>query len=109
MTCSPAGGFAIENRALVGLTEAMANGLGADGVLQNLVETPRWKLCQAHSAGVSILEKGEKGVEVSRWRAAAGRWSSYRGDVMSREPGSYLPLSGIALFSILSFKALRSS
>jgi two-component sensor histidine kinase len=61
----------------------MANQPNADIVLQKLVDTAL-ELCRAQSAGVSILEKGTSG-DVFRWRAVAGPWSAYRGELMPRE------------------------
>src|SRR5215469_4615114 len=73
-----------ENRALVELIDVMAHQSEADSVLQRLVEIAL-RLCQADSAGVSILERDKKGREVFRWRAAVGQWFIHRGDVIPRE------------------------
>jgi two-component sensor histidine kinase len=75
--------YEIESRALAELMTAMANQPNADGVLQKLVDTAL-ELCRVQSAGVSILEKGTNG-DVSRWRAVAGPWSAYRGELMPRD------------------------
>jgi GAF domain-containing protein len=40
------------------------------------------ELCRAQSAGISILEKDANGDDVFRWRAVAGPWSIYRGELM---------------------------
>jgi two-component sensor histidine kinase len=75
--------YEIESRALAELMTAMANQPHADSVLQKLVDTAL-ELCRAQSAGISILEKGANG-DVFRWRAVAGPWSAYRGELMPRE------------------------
>lgn len=75
--------YEVESRALAELMTAMANHPDADGVLQKLVDSAR-ELCRAQSAGISILEKGGNG-NVFRWRAVAGPWSAYRGELMPRE------------------------
>lgn len=78
--------YEADSRAIAALMDVMANAsgqAGADAVLQRMVETAV-ELCQAHSAGVSLLEK-ENGVEIVRWRAAAGAWGSYVGGFMPRE------------------------
>ncbi len=72
-----------ENRALVALMAAMADQPDPDSVLQKLADTAL-EVCHAQSAGISILEKGANG-DVFRWRAVAGPWSVYRGDLMPRE------------------------
>jgi len=78
--------YEADSRAIAALMDVMANAsgqAGADAVLQRMVETAL-DLCQAHSAGVSLLEM-ENGVEIVRWRAAAGAWGSYVGGYMARE------------------------
>jgi len=75
--------YEIESRALAELMTAMANHPNADDVLQKLAAAAT-KLCRAQSAGLSILEKGANG-DVFRWRAVAGPWSAYRGELMPRE------------------------
>ena len=81
-----------ENCALTRLMEAAANpppSAGISGsqrasyVLQQLAEMAL-ELCQAHSAGISILEQ-EGGREVFRWRAAAGRWSVHCDETIPRD------------------------
>ncbi|HMA51515.1 MAG TPA: GAF domain-containing protein [Magnetospirillaceae bacterium] len=72
-----------ENRALLGLMDCMAGRLAADEVLQKLVEAAM-SLCKAQSAGMSLLERDPDGREIFRWRAAAGKWSSFRGEWMPR-------------------------
>jgi signal transduction histidine kinase len=79
-------GYEGESRLMATLVDVMANAsgqAGADAVLQRLVEGAV-ELCQAHSAGVSVLET-ENGHEIVRWRAAAGAWSHYVGGFMSRD------------------------
>jgi two-component sensor histidine kinase len=75
--------YELESRALAGLRAAMANQPDADTVLQKLVDTAL-EVCHAHSAGISILEDDING-EFLRWRAVAGPWSVYRGQLMPRE------------------------
>lgn len=78
--------YETDSRAIAGLMDIMANAsgqAGADAVLQRMVETAV-ELCQAHSAGVSLLEK-ENGVDIVRWRAAAGAWGAYVGGYMARD------------------------
>ena len=76
---------AAENRAVLALMDEMAGATGiagADRVLQKLVETAL-RLCDAHSAGVSLLERdGEQ--EIVRWRAVAGPWARFLGGSMAR-------------------------
>jgi len=69
------------SRALVALAQEMAN--SPNGILQKLVETAL-RLCQAHSAGVSILEE-ENGREIFRWHAVAGQWACFLWGTMPRE------------------------
>lgn len=70
-----------ESRALSSLIRAMA---AADGdVLAELAETAL-EICDAHSAGVSILEADGDGEEVFRWHAAAGPWARFLGDTIPR-------------------------
>ena len=78
--------YETDSRAIAGLMDIMAHAsgqAGADAVLQRMVETAV-ELCQAHSAGVSLLEK-ENGVDIVRWRAAAGAWGAYVGGYMARD------------------------
>ncbi|HZS83628.1 MAG TPA: GAF domain-containing protein [Stellaceae bacterium] len=79
--------YETESRTLAQLMAALAHKPSVDGVLQSLVESAL-DLCRAHSAGVSVLEKDGKGDEVFCWRAAAGRWSFRRGDVVRRDSPS---------------------
>ena len=60
--------FEAENRALVGLAEAMAS--SPKEILQRLVETAL-ELCDAGSAGISLIEE-ENGENIFRWHALTG-------------------------------------
>jgi transcriptional regulator with GAF, ATPase, and Fis domain len=72
---------ASENRALVGLAEAMT--ASPDAILQKLAETAL-NLCGAHSAGLSLLDEDGKRF---RWRAIAGQWASHLGGGTPRDFG----------------------
>ena len=72
---------ASENRALVGLAEAMT--ASPDAILQRLAETAL-NLCGAHSAGLSLLDEDGKRF---RWRAIAGQWASHLGGGTPRDFG----------------------
>lgn len=73
--------FESESRALTELMKALRD---ADAsVLQRLAETAL-RLCQAHSAGVSIEEE-EQGRKVLRWHGAAGRWAAFLGETVPRD------------------------
>jgi PAS domain S-box-containing protein len=72
--------YAAENAALVALMQDLAG--SAESVLQTLVEAIV-KLCGAHSAGISLLEKRD-GVEQFVWRAVAGKYARFVGGTMSR-------------------------
>lgn len=73
--------YAVENRALAALTEAMGD--DPETVLQRLVESAM-ELTHSDSAGISILEPGgEQGI--FRWVATAGQWAPYRNGTMPRE------------------------
>ncbi len=87
--------YARENRALVALAEKMASDPGS--ILQKLAEISL-DLCQAHSAGVSLLEKhGDE--EVVRFQAVAGRWSGMAGYTLPRatSPSEEVVKSGHAI------------
>jgi signal transduction histidine kinase len=73
---------AAENGALVALAEEIAT--SPEGILQRLVE---WALdlCEAHSAGITLIEQGTDGQPVLRWRAVAGRFASHLGNSMPRD------------------------
>src|SRR5262249_12282099 len=91
--------YELESRALAGLMTAMADQPNADIVLQKLVHTAR-ELCRAHSAGISLLEK-DSDRDVFRWRAVAGPWSIYRGELMPRESpcGTVLDRNAVLLMT----------
>ena len=63
---------AAENSALIALAEQLAASPG--GILQTLVETAL-RLCNAHSAGISLLEPDGKRFH---WPAIAGQWAEHR-------------------------------
>jgi signal transduction histidine kinase len=69
------------NDALVRLMKSMAN--SPDSILQLLVETAL-SLCQAHSAGISLLEN-EDGREIFRWHAVAGEYAPHLWGTTPRE------------------------
>ena len=71
-----------ENGALVALAKEIAT--SPEGILQRLVE---WalELCEAHSAGITLVEQGTDGKPVLRWRAVAGRFGGYLGNSMPRD------------------------
>jgi PAS domain S-box-containing protein len=73
--------YAAENRALVALTQALAH--PPDGILQKLAETAL-TLCQAHSAGVSLLEPDGKSFF---WPAVVGQWACHAGGGTPRDYG----------------------
>ena len=74
--------YEAENRALVSLMQELSNSSG--NVLQKLVDTVL-ELCEAQSAGISILEEDENGRKIFRWHATAGKWSKFLGGTMPRE------------------------
>ena len=65
--------YEAENRALLALARATAD--APETVLQRLVETAK-ELCDADTAGVSLLEEQEGGL-VSRWHAVAGVYARH--------------------------------
>jgi PAS domain S-box-containing protein len=65
--------YAAENRALIALAQEMA--AAPDGILQKLAETAL-ALCRAHSAGLSLLEDGDRKSSF-HWRAIAGAWAPH--------------------------------
>jgi GAF domain-containing protein len=73
---------ASENRALVGLIEAMS-AASPDHLLQVLVDTAL-DLCRAHSAGLSLLDREKKRFG---WQAIAGQWASHMGGGTPRDFG----------------------
>ncbi len=75
---------AAENRALVALARELAT--SPDGILQKLAETAL-ALCRAHSAGLSLLEEGDRKRNF-HWRAIAGHWAPH---VNGRTPRNFGP------------------
>ena len=69
--------YAAEHRAIRVLTAEMT--ANPRNMLQKLVETAI-DLCQADTAGISILEG-----DVFRWEALAGVFAAYRGSTMPRD------------------------
>jgi PAS domain S-box-containing protein len=72
-----------ENRALMALAQALAN--SPDTILQNLADTIL-EVCQANSAGISLLTKGDNGKNFY-WPAIAGSWKSHIGGGTPRNVG----------------------
>jgi signal transduction histidine kinase/ActR/RegA family two-component response regulator len=70
-----------ENHALVALMKSLR--APAANILQELAETAL-RMCDAHSAGISIAEN-QDGRDVFRWHAAAGQWSKFLHNTMPRE------------------------
>ena len=70
-----------ENRALLSLARSMKS--SPKSLLQDLVDLTL-DLCQAHSAGISILEE-ENGRQIFRWHAIAGQWSHFHGGTIARD------------------------
>ena len=62
-----------KNRALIALAHEMAT--SPHTILQRLVETAL-ALCRGHSAGLSLLEDGDR-KQRFHWRAIAGQWASH--------------------------------
>jgi len=65
--------YEAENAALVELAQVLAS--APQDILQTLTEAAL-RLCQAHSAGVSLLEDADQRQRF-HWRAVAGRWSQF--------------------------------
>jgi PAS domain S-box-containing protein len=72
-----------ENRALIALAKELA--AAPDGILQKLAETAL-SLCRAHSAGLSLLEDGDRKSNF-HWRAIAGIWAPHKGGGTPRDFG----------------------
>lgn len=72
-----------ENRALIDLAKELA--AAPDGILQKLAETAL-SLCRAHSAGLSLLEDGDRKRNF-HWRAIAGVWAPHKGGGTPRDFG----------------------
>jgi len=75
--------YQAENRALVALAQELAN--SPRTILQKLVETAL-DLCQAGSAGVSLLNKDDSG-KTFYWPAIAGAWTPHVGGGTPRDFG----------------------
>ena len=73
--------YAAENRALVHVAHAMATRPAS--ILQTLVDTAL-ALCQAGSAGISLLETHD-GAAIFRWVALAGAYVVHRDGTMPRD------------------------
>ncbi|MDJ0391626.1 PAS domain S-box protein [Roseomonas sp. E05] len=97
-----------ESRALAALAQEMAANPG--GVLQKCAELVM-ELCQADSAGISVLEPG--GMQgILRWHAASGALAADLGGTMPREAspcGTAITRNGVLLFKEAErfFPALR--
>src|SRR5262245_58921766 len=90
--------YAVENRALTGLVEALAD--SPQTILQRLVETAL-DVCRADSSGISILEPGGAS-GVFRWHAVAGQFGANIGRHVLREgspSGIVLDRNASLLFS----------
>ena len=74
------------NEALVILAQTMAN--SPERILQHLVDTAL-TLCQAQSAGISLLEE-EEGRPIFRWHALAGKYAPH---VWGTTPRHFSPCS----------------
>ena len=73
--------YEAENRALVNLARAMAD--SPQDILQKLAETAL-DLCDAETAGISLLELSDSGEEIFRWRALAGTHGDQLGGTTPR-------------------------
>jgi PAS domain S-box-containing protein len=65
--------YAAENQALIALARVMAT--LPEGILQRLADTAL-SLCNAHSAGLSLLEESDQKSNF-HWRAIAGQWAPH--------------------------------
>ena len=68
--------YEAENRALVHLAHTMVD--SPENILQMLAEAAL-DLCNAQTAGISLLESSDAGEEIFRWRALAGTHASQFG------------------------------
>jgi PAS domain S-box-containing protein len=87
-----------ENAALVELAETMSS--APQNILQTLTDVAL-KLCEAHSAGVSLLEDADRHARC-HWRAIAGQWAAFVGGGTPRDfgpCGTVLDLNEPLLFS----------
>ena len=73
--------FEATTTALVTLARTLAN--EPERLLQKLVDTSL-ELCQAHSAGISLLEE-ENGRKIFRWHALAGDYAPHLWGTTPRE------------------------
>ncbi len=88
------------NRALVTLAQTMAN--SPERILQHLVETAL-HLCQAHSAGISLLEE-EDSRQIFRWHGVAGQYAPHIWETTPRDfspCGTVLDTDAVQLMSKL--------
>jgi len=65
--------YAAENQTLIDLAQAMAT--SPEDIVQRLADSAL-KLCRAHSAGLSLLEEGDRKSNF-HWRAIAGQWAPH--------------------------------
>jgi len=65
--------YAAENQALIALAQALAT--SPEDIVQRLADTAL-SLCRAHSAGLSLLEDGDRKSNF-HWRAIAGQWTPH--------------------------------
>jgi signal transduction histidine kinase len=73
--------YEAENRALVHLAHTMVD--SPENILQILAEITL-NLCNAQTAGISLLESSDAGEEIFRWRALAGTYASNLGGMTPR-------------------------
>ena len=73
--------YEAENRALVHLAHTMVD--SPQDILQMLAEAAL-ELCNAQTAGISLLESSDAGEEIFRWRALAGTHASNLGGMTPR-------------------------
>jgi len=88
------------NSALVSLAQTMAN--SPERILQHLVETAL-ELCQAQSAGISLLEE-EDGRPIFRWHGVAGQYAPHLWGTTPRDfspCGTVLDTDSVQLMSRL--------
>jgi signal transduction histidine kinase len=74
--------YAAENLALVRLARILSE---SPGEILSELATVALELCDAGSAGISILESADTMPPAFRWRAVSGAWMPYLGAVMPRE------------------------
>jgi PAS domain S-box-containing protein len=66
--------YEAESKALIALAQSMA--ASPEAILQKLADTAL-SLCQAHSAGLSLLEEADQKSNF-HWRAIAGQWAPHK-------------------------------